>query len=157
MKQNIWIRGLVAVLVLGYFAYDNPDWFQAENRTSLIAVVAGLLFAGALSMFFAKIGLHFSLRAHRALGYILIFPLLIILPVCLYLGQGTIAAISMSSLVGIFLFLFYVVGAACPECGARLRNIPHRDSLFAPLRQIRYRCTNCDFTYDRWDTEDPPF
>lgn len=156
-NKKWWLRAIVAIAVGGYLLWDNPEWqthlLTWETGGILLAVTIGFL----LSKVFAAQGIHFSLRTHRSIVYVMIFPLLVIVPVCLWFGHGQIAAALVVLAVAMYAFLFYVIGARCPECGARLHNVIQHRGLFAPLRQTRYRCTACDFTYDRFDTEDPPF
>ncbi len=102
-------------------------------------------------------GVHLTFGQHRLLAYLLIFPLLVILPICLLMGWQSAVGPIVGVMVGLYLVLFHVVGAACPECGARLRNVRRRRFPFGSLRQLRYRCSRCDFKYDRFDSEDPPF
>lgn len=156
-QRPLFVRGLIALAVGAYLIWDNPEWqthlLTWQTGGILLVIIVGFL----LSKVFAAKGIHFSLRTHRTIAYVMIFPLLVIVPACLWFGNGQLAGAMVILGVAMYAFLFYVIGARCPECGARLQNVVQHRGLFAPLRQTRYRCTACDFTYDRFDTEDPPF
>ena len=152
-----YIRFAAVAAVVAYLLFregDRPEWLEGSNATLLLAFIA---VAAITSWACRAQRLHFSLRAHRTLKYVLIFPLLVIIPVAVYLGQGQIAAAIFGTVIAVYVVLFYAVGAACPKCGASLTYIHNRPVLFAPARRASYQCHECDFVHDRYDTEDPPF
>lgn len=156
-RKPLWVRGLVVAAVCVYILYDNPDWIGQFDELQWFGWGAALLAGVGLAKSLESRGWHLTFRQHRMLPYVLIFPLLVVIPFSLYWGWNQLAGGLVLVTVCLYLTLHYIVGASCPQCAARLQNVPTRRGLFAPLRQVRYRCRKCQFEYDRFDTEDPPF